>query len=233
MQGSYTIILIKQENISFQHFFKYYYFYFRYSPVRTIPQSIHEQIPENSSLAGNPFVQPNQSHQTNPFLQSPCVQEESLSSQQNVPKRDFSTNPFLQNYPPQAQSQQHESQQWQQHQAQPQHAFSYQQQKSPMQLSPQQYSAPQMQLTPNPFIYGNDIDSVDIATRVAIVKFFNSQNLLANFTEHTRTLRLYPRPVVAFQINSFLRSRPRTSHFLNRFARTQVRIFFKVQGAFW
>ncbi|XP_014484935.1 PREDICTED: MAP kinase-activating death domain protein isoform X5 [Dinoponera quadriceps] len=74
----------------------------------------------------------------------------------------------------------------------------------------------------NPFIYGNDVDSVDIATRVAMVRFFNSQNLLANFTEHTRTLRLYPRPVVAFQINSFLRSRPRASNFLNKFARTQA-----------
>lgn len=74
----------------------------------------------------------------------------------------------------------------------------------------------------NPFIYGNDVDSVDIATRVAMVRFFNSQNLLANFTEHTRTLRLYPRPVVAFQINSFLRSRPRASTFLNKFARTQA-----------
>nr|XP_033341449.1 MAP kinase-activating death domain protein isoform X5 [Megalopta genalis] len=74
----------------------------------------------------------------------------------------------------------------------------------------------------NPFIYGNDVDSVDVATRVAMVRFFNSQNLLANFTEHTRTLRLYPRPVVAFQINSFLRSRPRASHFLNKFARTQA-----------
>ena len=74
----------------------------------------------------------------------------------------------------------------------------------------------------NPFVYGNDVDSVDVATRVAMVRFFNSQNLLANFTEHTRTLRLYPRPVVAFQINSFLRSRPRTSIFLDRFARTQA-----------
>lgn len=45
---------------------------------------------------------------------------------------------------------------------------------------------------------------------------------MANFAEHTRTLRLYPRPVVAFQINSFLRSRPRASQFLNRFARTQA-----------
>lgn len=74
----------------------------------------------------------------------------------------------------------------------------------------------------NPFIYGSDVDSVDIATRVAMVRFFNSQNTLANFTEHTRTLRLYPRPVVAFQINSFLRSRPRASNFLNKFARTQA-----------
>lgn len=74
----------------------------------------------------------------------------------------------------------------------------------------------------NPFIYGSDVDSVDIATRVAMVRFFNSQNTLANFTEHTRTLRLYPRPVVAFQINSFLRSRPRASNFLGRFARTQA-----------
>ncbi|XP_047475674.1 MAP kinase-activating death domain protein-like isoform X11 [Penaeus chinensis] len=74
----------------------------------------------------------------------------------------------------------------------------------------------------NLFIYGNDVDSVDIATRVAMVRFFNSQNILANFTEHTRTLRLYPRPVVAFQINSFLRSRPRATPFLNMFARTQA-----------
>ncbi|BES98893.1 uDENN [Nesidiocoris tenuis] len=74
----------------------------------------------------------------------------------------------------------------------------------------------------NPFIYGNDVDSVDVATRVAMVRFFNSQNLLVNFTEHTRTLRLYPRPVVALQINSFLRSRPRISPFLQKFARTQA-----------
>lgn len=74
----------------------------------------------------------------------------------------------------------------------------------------------------SPFIYGNDVDSVDIGTRVAMVRFFNSQNLLANFAEHTRTLRLYPRPVVAFQINSFLRSRPRAGPFLHKFARTQA-----------
>ncbi|XP_043192197.1 MAP kinase-activating death domain protein-like isoform X2 [Amphibalanus amphitrite] len=74
----------------------------------------------------------------------------------------------------------------------------------------------------NPLIYGNDVDSVDVATRVAMIRFFSSQNLLANFTEHTRTLRLYPRPVVAFQINSFLRSRPTTSPFLGQLARTQA-----------
>lgn len=85
-------------------------------------------------------------------------------------------------------------------------------------------ASPATQFPPfnSPLIYGNDVDSVDIATRVAMVRFFNSQNTLANFTEHTRTLRLYPRPVVAFQINSFLRSRPRASNFLNKFARTQA-----------
>ncbi|XP_058443938.1 MAP kinase-activating death domain protein isoform X2 [Malaya genurostris] len=82
--------------------------------------------------------------------------------------------------------------------------------------------SPVGQPPPNPFLYGTDVDSVDVATRVAMVRFFNSQNTLANFTEHTRTLRLYPRPVVAFQINSFLRSRPRASNFLNKFARTQA-----------
>ena len=38
------------------------------------------------------------------------------------------------------------------------------------------------------------------------MRFLNSASVLANLTEHTRTLRLYPRPVVAFQYNSFLRS---------------------------
>ena len=60
-------------------------------------------------------------------------------------------------------------------------------------------------------VFGNDVDSVDVAARVAFVKFFNSANVLANFPEHTRTLRLYPRPVVAFQTNSFLRSRSEPS----------------------
>lgn len=60
----------------------------------------------------------------------------------------------------------------------------------PQSLAPEQGGNPFLgPQTVNPFVFGSDVDSVDIATRVAIVKFFNSQNLLANFTEHTRTLR--------------------------------------------
>ena len=40
----------------------------------------------------------------------------------------------------------------------------------------------------NPLIYGNDVDSVDIATRVAMVRFFNSPNVLANFSEETQSM---------------------------------------------
>ncbi|XP_014679773.1 PREDICTED: MAP kinase-activating death domain protein-like, partial [Priapulus caudatus] len=58
------------------------------------------------------------------------------------------------------------------------------------------------------------------------VRFFNSPNLLANFSEHTRTLRLYPRPVVAFQGNAFLKSRPKRTPFLTRLARTQAVEFY-------
>ncbi|KAI0213008.1 MAP kinase-activating death domain protein [Lamellibrachia satsuma] len=78
----------------------------------------------------------------------------------------------------------------------------------------------------NPLIYGNDVDSVDVATRVAMVRFFNSSNTLGNFSEHTRTLRLYPRPVVAFQLNSFLKSRPNSALFTTQLARTQAVEFF-------
>ncbi|XP_059150887.1 MAP kinase-activating death domain protein-like isoform X3 [Physella acuta] len=74
----------------------------------------------------------------------------------------------------------------------------------------------------NPLIYGNDVDSVDVATRVAMVRFFNSANTLGNFTEHTRTLRLYPRPVVAFQLYSFLKSRAEKTMFTSKLARTQA-----------
>ncbi|VDL98871.1 unnamed protein product [Schistocephalus solidus] len=81
-----------------------------------------------------------------------------------------------------------------------------------------------------------DADAVDVLTRVAMlrtpclitlcivlqVEFFNSPSLLADFTEHTRTLRLFPNPIVNFQYISFIRSRPSFSQFTQRLAKTQV-----------
>ncbi|XP_066439437.1 MAP kinase-activating death domain protein isoform X8 [Eleutherodactylus coqui] len=78
----------------------------------------------------------------------------------------------------------------------------------------------------NPLIYGNDVDSVDVATRVAMVRFFNSPNMLHGFQYHTRTLRLFPRPVVAFQASSFMASRPKASLFSEKLSRTQAVEFF-------
>ncbi|XP_077420233.1 MAP kinase-activating death domain protein isoform X13 [Vanacampus margaritifer] len=78
----------------------------------------------------------------------------------------------------------------------------------------------------NPLIYGNDVDSVDVATRVAMVRFFNSPNVLHGFQMHTRTLRLFPRPVVAFQASSFLASRPRRSNFADKLSHTQAVEFY-------
>uniref|UniRef100_A0A8C5FZL7 MAP kinase-activating death domain protein n=1 Tax=Gouania willdenowi TaxID=441366 RepID=A0A8C5FZL7_GOUWI len=78
----------------------------------------------------------------------------------------------------------------------------------------------------NPLIYGNDVDSVDVATRVAMVRFFNSPNVLQGFQMHTRTLRLFPRPVVAFQSSSFLASRPRRSSFAEKLSHTQAVEFY-------
>lgn len=71
-------------------------------------------------------------------------------------------------------------------------------------------------------IQGNDSDSADVATRIAMVRFFNSQDMLANFTEHTRTIRLYPRPVVSFQKSSFIQSRNKPSLFLTKLVETQA-----------
>lgn len=73
-----------------------------------------------------------------------------------------------------------------------------------------------------PFLYGNDVDSVDVATRVAMVKFFNSPNLLAHFTSHTRTIRLYPRPIVTVQIQPLLRTRSKASQFMTALATSQA-----------
>ncbi|XP_062949061.1 MAP kinase-activating death domain protein isoform X6 [Cynocephalus volans] len=78
----------------------------------------------------------------------------------------------------------------------------------------------------NPLIYGNDVDSVDVATRVAMVRFFNSANVLQGFQMHTRTLRLFPRPVVAFQAGSFLASRPQQTPFAEKLSRTQAVEYF-------
>ena len=74
-------------------------------------------------------------------------------------------------------------------------------------------------------LYGNDMDSVDIAVRSALVKFFCSSNVLANFTKHTRVLRLYPRPVVAFLKESFIKSRTEESKYIKALVETQVSFF--------
>ncbi|UMM38752.1 hypothetical protein L5515_016107 [Caenorhabditis briggsae] len=74
--------------------------------------------------------------------------------------------------------------------------------------------------------FGIDIDSVDVACRVAMVQFFNSHNVFGNFSEHTRTLRLYPRPVVSLQTESFLRSRPQCTQFITDLCRTQAVEYF-------
>ena len=74
-------------------------------------------------------------------------------------------------------------------------------------------------------IYGNDVDSVDIAVRAALVKFFNSPNVLGGFSQHSRILRLYPRPVVAVQKDAFIRSRLKESEFVKKLAAAQVSQF--------
>ncbi|VDP28847.1 unnamed protein product, partial [Schistosoma mattheei] len=58
------------------------------------------------------------------------------------------------------------------------------------------------------------------------VRFFNSLNVLGNITEHTRTIRLFPRPVVAFQKFSFLKSRQVLTPFTRKLAETQAVEFF-------
>lgn len=71
-------------------------------------------------------------------------------------------------------------------------------------------------------VYGNDVDAVDVAVRVAMVNFFTSSNILGGIKEHTRTLRLYSRPVVALQRGPFLKSRPELSDFVVRLSESQV-----------
>ncbi|TMS37002.1 hypothetical protein L596_004034 [Steinernema carpocapsae] len=74
--------------------------------------------------------------------------------------------------------------------------------------------------------YVSDSDEIDVAARVAMIQFFNSPNIFANFSEHTRTLRLYPRPVVALQTESFLRSRPQITDFIRDLCKTQAVEYF-------
>lgn len=77
-------------------------------------------------------------------------------------------------------------------------------------------------LTSNHIVYGNDVDAVDIAVRVAMTSFFLAQNVLGGLQEHTRTLRLFPRPVVAVQKDAFLQSLPDVSKFVMALVETQV-----------
>ncbi|KAI3421210.1 hypothetical protein GPALN_014838 [Globodera pallida] len=71
-----------------------------------------------------------------------------------------------------------------------------------------------------------DGDKIDVACRVAMIHFYNGPNVFANFSEHTRTIRLYPRPVVALQVDSFLRSRPQQSEFTMELCKTQAVEYF-------
>ena len=49
-----------------------------------------------------------------------------------------------------------------------------------------------------------------------------SPNLLENFAEHTKIIRLYPRPIVTVKSNSFLNSKAKDSNFLKAFSASQV-----------
>ena len=73
-----------------------------------------------------------------------------------------------------------------------------------------------------PFLFGNDVDSVDVATRVAMVKFFHSPNLFGDFGRDIRTLRLYPRPIVTIQLQPLLNSRQKLSPFMSALVGTQA-----------
>ncbi|KRZ11253.1 MAP kinase-activating death domain protein, partial [Trichinella zimbabwensis] len=71
-----------------------------------------------------------------------------------------------------------------------------------------------------------DPDEIDINLRIAMVRFFDSPNILGNFSEHTRTLRLYPRPVVALLPDSLIKSRTIPSVFVRDFLQTQAIEYF-------
>ncbi|KAF6776708.1 hypothetical protein AHF37_04061 [Paragonimus kellicotti] len=58
------------------------------------------------------------------------------------------------------------------------------------------------------------------------VLFLSAKNILGGLAAHTRTLRLYPRPVVAFQFECFMKSRPRPCLFTSMLARSQAVEYF-------
>ncbi|CAL8096135.1 unnamed protein product [Calicophoron daubneyi] len=78
----------------------------------------------------------------------------------------------------------------------------------------------------NPLAYITDDASTNVATRVAMILFLNGKNILGGLTKHTRTLRLFPRPVVAFEFESFMKSRPRPCLFTSLLAKTQAVEYF-------
>jgi len=81
---------------------------------------------------------------------------------------------------------------------------------------------------------GIDGDEIDVNCRIAMIHIYNGPNVFANFSEvimlinfifivqHTRTIRLYPRPVVALQVDSFLRSRGQHNEFITELCKTQA-----------
>ncbi|CAH8562189.1 unnamed protein product [Heterobilharzia americana] len=78
----------------------------------------------------------------------------------------------------------------------------------------------------DPLLYTLTRDSIDVAIRICMILFFNTSNVLGEFTDHIRTLRLFPRPVVAFQYESFMKSRPRPCLFTSMLAKTQAVEYF-------
>ncbi|VDP34096.1 unnamed protein product [Schistosoma margrebowiei] len=78
----------------------------------------------------------------------------------------------------------------------------------------------------DPLLYTLTKDSVDVGIRVSMILFFNTNNILGGFTNHIRTLRLFPRPVVAFQYESFMKSRPKPCLFTSMLAKTQAVEYF-------
>ncbi|KAF8571333.1 hypothetical protein P879_00767 [Paragonimus westermani] len=78
----------------------------------------------------------------------------------------------------------------------------------------------------NPLNYISDEASTSVATRVALILFLSAKNILGGMAAHTRTLRLYPRPVVAFQFECFMKSRPRPCLFTSMLARSQAVEYF-------